>query len=208
MEWKLVLLGNHDEAVVKSSSTYSFNAQAKKAVAWTQEQLAPGFLSAKEKKDRWQFLGGLRLKHEEDGVTFVHASPREFYHNTEYILSEDTFDLLGEVPKKIIDVFIKIKKLCFVGHSHFPGVLTENAEYMEPKDFNHKFTFENGKKYLINVGSIGQPRDSDIRACYVTFDGNGVTFHRVEYDHKKTQEKIFSIPSLDKRSGERLAVGM
>src|SRR5262245_44956863 len=73
VDWRLSLMGNHDEAVVKEA--YGFNPVAKAAVAWTREQLKPGFFSSKAKKDRWSFLCNLPLTHKEDGILYVHGSP-------------------------------------------------------------------------------------------------------------------------------------
>ena len=60
---------------------------------------------------------------------------------------------------------------------------------------------------MVNVGSVGQPRDGDPRSSYVTVDGNQLTFHRVEYDPTPTREKIYAIDSLDNFLGDRLLEG-
>ncbi|OHB71451.1 MAG: hypothetical protein A2W23_04795 [Planctomycetes bacterium RBG_16_43_13] len=203
-EWDVVLMGNHDEAVLKEA--YAFNPIAKSAIEWTRTQLKPGLLSGSKKRSRWQFINNLKLTHTVDGALFVHASPRD--PTMEYILRSDTVDLIGnEVPEKIRNIFSRFDRLCFIGHTHDPGIITENSKFLSPTDFDNKFTFESGKKYIINVGSVGQPRDGDTRSCYVTYDGNTITYHRVEYDYKTTIEKVLNISALDRRSGERLALG-
>ena len=203
MDWKITLMGNHDEAVLKEA--YGFNPVAKAAVTWTRDQLRPGFLSGKGKKARWKFLQNLPLTHPLDGVLLVHGSPRD--PTMEYVLRSDCIDLTEGVPEKIRDIFSRFDKVCFVGHTHDPGVITEEAEFIAPKDCNCEFTVDPEKKYLFNLGSVGQPRDGDTRACYVVWDGKKVVWRRVEYDFKTTMQRIFDTPQLDRRAGERLAHG-
>jgi predicted phosphodiesterase len=205
MEWKIVLMGNHDEAVVKEA--YGFNPVAKRAVTWSRELLKPGFFAGKGKRDRWNFLTKLMLSHKMDGALFVHGSPRD--PTMEYILRSDCVDLTGGVPEKIRDIMSRFDRLCFVGHTHDPGVITEESKFITPKECNHTFTFEKGKKYIVNVGSTGQPRDGDMRACYATWhpDEDKVVWRRIDYDYRATMDKIFGNPQLDPRAGERLALG-
>lgn len=202
-ETKICLLGNHDEGVLKSA--YGFSPIAKGAVDWTRDQLRPGFFSGARKKRMWTFLRGLPVVFKVDDILFVHASPRDPV--MEYILRSDCMDLFGKPSDKIVDIFAKVEWLCFAGHTHDPGVITEDGRFLRPADIEGKFTFEKGKRYIINVGSVGQPRDGDTRACYAIFDGESVQFRRVEYDYRKTMEKIFTVPRLDRKLGERLAVG-
>ncbi|MBI2930206.1 MAG: metallophosphoesterase [Planctomycetes bacterium] len=203
LEWKLVLMGNHDEAVVKEA--YGFNPVAKAAVAWTREQLRPGLFAGRAKRDRWNYLCNLPLTHKEDTVLYVHGSPRD--PTMEYILRSDCVDLTGGIPEKIRDIFSRFDRVCFVGHTHDPGVITEESRFITPKECDHQFRFEGKKKYVINIGSVGQPRDGDTRACYVVFDGDLVRWRRIEYDYQSTMKKIFGTPQLDPRAGERLALG-
>jgi diadenosine tetraphosphatase ApaH/serine/threonine PP2A family protein phosphatase len=111
------------------------------------------------------------------------------------------------MPEKIKDIFTRFDRLCFAGHTHDPGIITEEAQFISPKDCNYEFRFEAGKKYFINIGSVGQPRDGDTRSCYAVYSGDKVVWRRPEYDYKATMEKIFNIPQLDPRAGERLAHG-
>lgn len=203
MNWKFVLMGNHDEAVLKEA--YGFNPVARAAVTWTRDQLRPGVFSGKGKKDRWKFLQNLKLTHQIDGALFVHGSPRD--PTMEYVLRSDCVDLTGGVPEKIRDIFSRFPRLCFAGHTHDPGVITEEAQFISPKDCNHEFKFDAGKKYFVNIGSVGQPRDGDTRACYAVYHGDRVVWRRVDYDYKATMQKIFNTPQLDPRAGERLAHG-
>jgi len=203
MECKVSLMGNHDEAVLKEA--YGFNPVAKAAVTWTRNQLRPGILSGKGKKERWNFIQNLKLTHKEDGALFVHGSPRD--PTMEYVLRSDCLDLTGGVPEKIRDIFSRFDRVCFAGHTHDPGVITEESQFIHPKECNHEFVFEPGKKYFVNLGSVGQPRDGDTRACYAIYHGDKVTWRRVEYDYRTTMRKIFATSQLDSRAGDRLAHG-
>jgi diadenosine tetraphosphatase ApaH/serine/threonine PP2A family protein phosphatase len=91
----------------------------------------------------------------------------------------------------------------FFGHSHVPGVWTE--ESYTPAEPGRRFDFK--KRVMVNVGSVGQPRDKDSRACYVILDGDNFRFMRVPYELAKTQEKILSNPELDPVLATRLAKG-
>ncbi len=211
MNWKAVLMGNHDEAVIKEA--YGFNPVAKAAITWSRNLLKPGMFSGAGKRNRWKFLCNLALTHKEEGALFVHGSPRD--PTMEYVLRSDCVDLTGGVPEKIRDIFSRFDRLCFVGHTHDPGVITETSKFIPPKDCtpvgdrndHWEFRFEPGKKYLVNLGSVGQPRDGDTRSCYAIYDGDSVRWRRVEYDYRKVMDKIFALSELDPRAGERLALG-
>jgi diadenosine tetraphosphatase ApaH/serine/threonine PP2A family protein phosphatase len=202
-ETRICLLGNHDEGVLKNS--YGFNPIARQAIEWTRKQLQPGWLSGSRKKKIWSFLQSLPIVYKVDDILFVHASPRDPV--MEYILRTDCVDLFGRASDKIADIFTKIEWLCFAGHTHDPGVITQEGQFIRPQECDSYYKFERGKRYIINVGSTGQPRDGDTRACYAIFDGESVRFRRVEYDYRKTMEKIFGNPDLDRKLGERLALG-
>ena len=203
MDWPVVLMGNHDEAVIKEA--YGFNPVARAAVIWTRDQLRPGFFSGKGKRDRWKFLSGLKLTHQIEGALLVHGSPRD--PTMEYVLRTDCVDLTGGVPEKIRDIFSRFDRVCFAGHTHDPGVITEDSNFLSPKEFNHELRFEAGRKYFVNIGSVGQPRDGDPRACYAVYHGDRIVWRRVDYDFGTTMKKIFDTPQLDPRAGERLALG-
>lgn len=203
MEWRIVLMGNHDEAVVKFAC--GFNPVARKAVAWTRDQLEPGFFSGKTKKSRWEFLQKLPLTHTEGRVFYVHGSPRD--PTMEYIFKSDTIDLTGDIPDKIRDIFGRFEHLCIVGHTHEPGIITDESVFLTPAEVGFRFIFEEQKKYVVNVGSVGQPRDRDTRASYAILDGRNIEFRRVTYDFHITAEKIFRSSHLDRHSGERLLRG-
>jgi diadenosine tetraphosphatase ApaH/serine/threonine PP2A family protein phosphatase len=111
------------------------------------------------------------------------------------------------VPDKIRDIFTRFDRVCFAGHTHDPGVITEEAQFIQPKECNHEFVFEKGRKYFVNIGSVGQPRDGDTRACYAVYHGDKVTWRRIEYGYRAAMETRVYTPQQEPRAGERLAHG-
>jgi diadenosine tetraphosphatase ApaH/serine/threonine PP2A family protein phosphatase len=203
MGWRVVLMGNHDEAATREA--YGFNEPAQEVLNWTREVLEPGVLSLGRKRARWDFLRDLPRTHQAMDAFFVHGSPRE--PTLEYILRTDTEELTGGVPEKIRDIFTRFDRLCLVGHTHDPGIITEESRFLCPDDVSGIFAPPPGRKFIVNVGSVGQPRDGDPRACYVVYDGETIRYRRVAYDIRKTLEKISRIPQIDPRFGERLLKG-
>jgi len=197
------LRGNHEEAVINGA--FGFNPIAKEAIDWTRNQLKPSWHSLAPKRARWEILKDLPLTYREGNILYVHGSPRD--PTMEYILKSDTEDLFGEIPIKIREIFSMIPWVCFVGHTHTPGIITEESRFYPPVELNGSFDLEEGHKYIINVGSVGQPRDGDNRACYVIIDGSLVSYQRLEYDYAKTAGKIRSISQLDDRNADRLQYG-
>jgi diadenosine tetraphosphatase ApaH/serine/threonine PP2A family protein phosphatase len=87
-------------------------------------------------------------------------------------------------------------------------VIDESFTYTTEKDLDYEFVPEKGKKYVINVGSVGQPRDRDTRACYVIWDEKKFIWRRVEYNLKVTADKIRALKDLDDYNADRLEQGM
>ena len=98
-------------------------------------------------------------------------------------------------------------RACFIGHTHFAGVFTPSFEHFFPEDTSNRYYLE--EKVIINVGSVGQPRDGNNQASYVIYDkaDSMIIFRRVPYDFVATLNKIRSIEDLHDSLGERLAVG-
>ena len=103
-------------------------------------------------------------------------------------------------------LFMLVEQACFEGHTHVPGVFTEGLEFFSPMEIEDGYVIGDGK-VIVNVGSVGQPRDGDPRACYVLLDDNRITYRRVEYPFQETAEKIFRIRQLDDHFGNRLTEG-
>lgn len=200
------IMGNHDYAVLYEPTR--FNIGAENAVFWTRNQL-----EREENHDdlgkRFRFLGTSEVTMEIDGSEFgveniflCHGSPKKPIN--EYLFSADA----QNNPTKLQDSFDRISSMAFVGHTHMPGVFTDTPEFLTPEEIDGKFEFgEDFTKAIINVGSVGQPRDRDPRSCYVTLDRGKVEFHRVEYDVKVTADKILAQPQLDDSLAYRLSRG-
>jgi predicted phosphodiesterase len=192
---QLCLLGNHDNGALFDPD--GFSSGAEKAIFWTRRQLEDQSRSGMQ--ERWAFLARLPRTHRDGDLMFVHGSPRSPLN--EYVFPEDIYN-----QRKIERIFSFIQKYCFQGHTHVPGVFTENCRFYSPSEIGD--TYELGdQKLMINVGSVGQPRDGDSRSCYVSLNGTTVRFHRVQYDAEATCRKILAIPELDEFFGNRLLQG-
>lgn len=189
------LLGNHDQATLFDPE--GFNAAAEQAIFWTRQQLECCD-DAKAMK-RWDFLGELPRLHREGDMIFVHGSPRNPLN--EYVFQDDIFD-----TKKMERIFSVVPKYSFQGHTHVPGVFTERNEFFSPSDVDNRYVLGN-MKLMINVGSVGQSRDRDPRACFVILEDNVIHFKRIEYPFEETIKKIAAIGDLDNNLGNRLRTG-
>jgi diadenosine tetraphosphatase ApaH/serine/threonine PP2A family protein phosphatase len=136
-------------------------------------------------------------------VLYVHGSARNPLN--EYVFPEDIYN-----PRKLERIGAVSGALCFAGHTHIPGVFRQQSraswEFLHPEECERGLPVR-GEKLIVNVGSVGQPRDDDERACYVVFDGERLRFRRVDYDYKTTARKIYAIPELDDIFGDRLREG-
>ena len=174
-----------------------FNSGAERAIFWTREQLETARDSRTD--ERWDFLGSLpRIQRDGDWL-YVHGSARNPVN--EYVFPEDIYN-----HKKMEKLFGLISKGCFQGHTHVPGVFTESLNFIPPEETNYVYQIEQ-QKFMVNVGSVGQPRDGDPRACYIIQEPDKITFNRVEYDIDTTSDLIYSIPDLDNFLGDRIKQG-
>ncbi|HEV3261191.1 MAG TPA: metallophosphoesterase family protein [Gemmataceae bacterium] len=197
MGCKVVLLGNHDQGAMFDPE--GFNPSAERAIFWTRAQLEiPGDNRAQKEK-RWEFLAERPRTYREEGLLFVHGSARNPLN--EYVFPEDIYN-----QRKMEKIFALVERYCFQGHTHVPGIFTEDLQFHSPEDVEHVYHLD-GRKTLCNVGSVGQPRDSDWRACYVLLEGDTIRYRRVEYDIDTTVKKIYAIPDLENFLGDRLRDG-
>ena len=109
-------------------------------------------------------------------------------------------------PGMFEEIFAAFESVCFVGHTHYAGVFEEGPRFIPQADIAGPFRRE-AAKLLVNVGSVGQPRDRNPRACYLTVDDGTLEFHRVAYDVAATQARIRAIAALDDRLADRLVLG-
>jgi predicted phosphodiesterase len=184
----LCLAGNHDLVVLGSLPIHDFAGDAAAAARWTQSVLAD---------DAREFLAGLSPSSRRNGVELFHGSARDPVW--EYVLSEEaawwTFQATTD-------------PLVLVGHSHVPLAISFHGEELagglaeEGDDIDLE-----GRRWLLNPGSVGQPREGDPRAAYLVLDGPHARFHRVEYDIERTQTEMRE-RGLPEPLAARLAAGV
>ncbi|MCC6785268.1 MAG: metallophosphoesterase family protein [Planctomycetes bacterium] len=196
-EWSL--LGNHEHGCMQYAS--DFNPKARAAIDWTREQLNRRDKPRDENFRFWTYLDGMKKEVREGAVLYVHGSPRDPVK--EYVVPKDAED-----RAKMQDCFAQMgdARVCFVGHSHVPGVYPESGGFLTPSALPDGWSIER-ERAIVNIGSVGQPRDGDPRASFVAFDGKTVRFHRVAYDFGATMRKIRAVPQLPEYLAERLAAG-
>lgn len=163
-----VIIGNHDHAALGLTSVEYFNEFAKVSTRWTMNQLT------NKTKD---YLLSLDFKYSNERFLLVHSSPSD-PKAWNYILTE--YDAREEF--KHFD-----QQICFIGHSHFPVIFSKRGYTRQLK-----VRLDDSNKYIVNVGSTGQPRDGDSRACFCLYDREHrkIEYVRIEYDIKKTRDKI------------------
>jgi diadenosine tetraphosphatase ApaH/serine/threonine PP2A family protein phosphatase len=166
--------GNHDEMAAGNRALLGINRQAFEAMTWTRLQLD---------EERRAWLGGLPLLHEEPDAAYVHASLHEpaawhYVHDAQ----EAAASFAGQSPR-----------VCFIGHSHQPGGWRDDGHGVK-RGQGESFELAAGERWLVNVGSVGQPRDHDPRASYALYDADGghVRLRRVAYDIASAQAKILA----------------
>lgn len=191
----VTILGNHDQAALFDPE--GFNAGAERAIFWTRNMLESDRPEMNER--RWEFLGELNRMKREENILFVHGSARNPLN--EYVFPEDIYN-----QRKMERIFALVDKYCFQGHTHIPGVFREDLSFLSPDEVDSTYELSDSKT-LINVGSVGQPRDGDNRAAYVIINETSVSFRRVPYDFETTIAKIYPIPELDNFLGDRLRDG-
>jgi predicted phosphodiesterase len=197
MQCKIVLLGNHDQGAMFDPE--GFNASAERAIFWTRAQLETPLGDRESTSKRWEFLAERPRSHRENGFLYVHGSARNPLN--EYVFPEDIYN-----QRKMERIFALVDRYCFQGHTHVPGIFTENLQFHTPEDIEYSYKLD-GRKTLCNVGSVGQPRDGDWRGCYILLDDDTIHYRRVEYDVEATIQKIYAIEDLENFLGDRLREG-
>ena len=183
-----VVMGNHDHYVSSQQNLEDFNPHAAAVIEWTRNQLT---------EEELDFLRSIPFVSTKMGITLVHATmdnPEGFGYVFDHLQAEAHFTH-------------QVTPVCFHGHTHCPMIYEKQigAVYrIDAQDFKMPI----GRKYFVNVGSVGQPRDGDPRASYVLYDPKArvVRFRRLEYDVAAAQQKVLEA-GLPSRLADRLAVG-
>ena len=186
-EW--MVAGNHDYGAVGLTDVSYFNPAAKAAILWTGKKLSA---------EGTAFLRGLPLLSQVAGITFVHATPNapgEWNYIFTFPEAEEAFSSMGG-------------ELAFIGHSHSPLILAKKGDENVTAPGGEEITLEKGIRYIINVGSVGQPRDGNPKAAYGLYDEAERRFilKRVPYDIQTAQKKIISA-GLPRSLAQRLSEG-
>ena len=182
-----VVKGNHDEYCSSEEDLEGFNPHAAEAVNWTRKQLS--------KEDR-QWLRDLKYVRLVASFSMVHATldgPQRWGYVFDKLAAAASFTYQNT-------------SVCFFGHTHVPVAFVRDS--MVRGGTYSKFRVEPGKKYFVNVGAVGQPRDGNPKAGYVVYDLNEGTIElrRLDYDITKAQKKIMEA-GLPQRLADRLALG-
>jgi predicted phosphodiesterase len=183
----LTIAGNHDYAAIGKTNINYFNAYAKEATLWTRK------VCTEEDKD---WLKSLALVEYLEGFTIVHGT----------LYAPELFDYILTTYDAYLSLQLLETPVCFLGHSHVPI----NFVWEEMISFNYEkeIRLRPGMKMLVNVGSVGQPRDDNPRACYAIYDREEqvIQIRRIEYDVEAAARKIREA-GLPPALGERLKVG-
>ena len=183
----LAVCGNHDHAVIGAQNLNYFNAHARDAVVWTAKRLT---------QDSKDWLRALSLVEHLPEFSIVHGS----------LHAPEMFNYVQTIKDADYNFRQMDKPLLFLGHSHYPlaffdtSPMTYTLDPIIPLDLS--------VKTVVNVGSVGQPRDEDPRACYAIFDSeaNIIELRRVEYDIESAAQKILN-PGLPQTLALRLTMG-
>ncbi len=180
-----ICLGNHEDAILDLNYDYQITKNARAATRWTREILNEGIKEA---------ISSLQVQIEEDNVLYTHASPDD---PTQWKYITNAFDAYPSL--------VEMKyTLCFIGHSHIPGIYTDYVLQMDDK----KAILSKKGKTIINVGSVGQPRDGSPMLSFAVFDDNdwNLELIRLKYNYQETMAKIQKV-NLPIFLAERLARG-
>ena len=188
-EAEVIVAGNHDWATIEKTDISVFNSVAADAIRWTRKNTNKA--NIKKLKD-------LELIERIDNILLVHASPRN-PAKWDYLFSLEEFEY----------EFSRFEQqVCFIGHSHIPIAVFQDANGYADFLRENPFPLLKNRRYIVNVGSVGQPRDLDPRASYAIYDGNNSSIEiiRLDYNIPLAQQKIMN-NGLPKVLADRLLVG-
>ena len=174
---QVTVMGNHDRAVCQPGGEHWFNSDAHACMLWTRDALT---------LDNREFLNALPANAVIAGIQLCHAS----------LVDISTYIAW---PELAVESFAVMEStLCFFGHTHFAEWFVQRQSGRLPEQMaasdGKPIALEEGSRYMINPGAVGQPRDGDSRAAFAVFDDldESVTIHRVEYDVASAQQQIIA----------------
>ena len=194
-ECEYSIIGNHEAAIFDATVFQEFNDLAKSAIQWTRDNLNSRSID---------FINSLAIEKIDGDFSFVHSTPYE--PNSWYYISS--------MEDAVFNFNFFSTKFCLIGHTHVPGVMVmENnstvVSVLRTTEFNYGRDFSENAKYMINVGSVGQPRDKNPKSCYALIDTDtkNIALHRVSYDIVQCQRKMHAA-KMPEFLIQRLAKGM
>lgn len=170
----LCVAGNHDYAAIGKIDTQNFTYFAFAAMEWTKQNIS---------ENTKKFLETLPLTVEKDNMFFTHSSPSN---------PQDWVYVFPDSEETVFEAFNSlVYHINFIGHTHWPSIMIQEKDRIILHS-EHSIKLNENNYYLINVGSVGQPRDFDSRSCYAIYDSDSkeLSLTRVVYDYTVTQKKI------------------
>ncbi|HTP26821.1 MAG TPA: metallophosphoesterase family protein [Anaeromyxobacteraceae bacterium] len=188
----IAILGNHDAAVSGRMDYGYYYEAARHALDWTAQQL---------ERDHLAWLGSLPYTHRLDDLEFSHGSP---LHSSEY-----QYVFAVEQVQELMPHFAQLSPVTFIGHSHLCKAFALDAGGTVEELEAVRLELRRDRKYILSVGSVGQPRDYDSRASFLLYDADSgvAAYHRVAYDVAGAAQKIFDA-NLASGFGKRLFFGV
>lgn len=191
----IVIRGNHDQALGTGEMT-RFHPRARNAIEWTRGRI----LREPDGAEIFDSIINLPRTARDGDFLYVHGSPAG--PTMDYLLPGDSYD-----RHRMGKEFAVVDRFAMNGHTHIPGVIERDMRFMPPEALEDYSAPLSGRQMIVNVGSVGQPRDGNPHSCYVTIEDGVVRYHRVRYDAGAVCERILAIPQLDPFLGQRLLVG-
>jgi predicted phosphodiesterase len=196
-DWDVVVAGDWDEAMLTIDEN-RWSPWAYQHASWIRDEIR----RSPKSSELLRIINSYQDVHFEGRWCFAHGTPLD---QREFIFPEHVHE-----PKMLDDIAEQFDHFLVCGHSHMSGVFTrtDNAgwQFVKPTE-NHTYELTMAEKVIVMTGSVGQPRDADCRAAFLTVEANSFQFHRVEYDVSKTIEKILAISEIDDMQGRRLLDG-
>lgn len=184
-----VILGNHDQEASRVNSLERYKPVARSGMEYSRSKLS--------EEDK-HYLSNLPYKGEIEGVAITHAS---FFRPQNWAYVYDLLDVE-------ISLLAQECRVGFYGHTHVPCFFEKDGRVCRELPYGEVLRMQAGRRYLVNIGSVGQPRDMDSRACYVIYDSDQGTIEhrRVEYDIDKAMRRILDA-DLPPFLAQRLSLG-
>ncbi|MBI5066737.1 MAG: metallophosphoesterase family protein [Deltaproteobacteria bacterium] len=189
---QVVLLGNHDAAVAgRMDYSYYYDA-ARRALDWT---------AARVSSENQLWLRSLPYTHKVENIGFSHGSP--------VLPAEYEYVFALEQARELLPHLERLPEVTFIGHSHLCKAFALSSGGLVEDVSATSLALDPERRYIVSVGSVGQPRDYDNRACFLTYDSQtrAVEYHRVSYDIESAAQRIFDA-KLAVNFGRRLFLGV